>query len=273
VQRGVDAVAAGGTVNVEAGNYATYSAGAKLLTVAFQNGPTLAQQSDPITGGTALVVTGTTGNDTFKFNPGGPGYSVEADVGQWPKGRYSPTGRIVAYGLAGDDDISAARGVTLPCWFYGGDGNDRLKGGNGNNVLLGGAGDDLLVGGNARNILIGGTGANRIVGGSGDDILIAGSTAFDGTEAALAAIQAEWVRTDRTYQQRYDDLMNVGVGPGGSVRLNHDTVSWSGVQNVLTGAAGQDWFFAHLFGGGVLDKITDLSAAEFATDIDFINGP
>jgi Ca2+-binding RTX toxin-like protein len=281
VQRGVDAVAAGGTVNVEAGNYSTYTAGAKLLTVAFQNGPILAQQSDPITGGAALVVTGTAGNDTFKFNPGGPGYSVEADVGQWPKGRFSPTGRIVAYGLAGDDDIQVAGGITLPVWLYGGDGNDRLKGGGGHNVELGGAGDDLLVGGNDRDILIGGTGADRIVGNAEDDILIAGSTAFDGNEAALCAILAEWT-SGRSYAARVANLTGTGTGSDFASRLNGcyflrvtdqlatTTVFDDGAADVLTGTSGSDWFFANLSGGGVLDKITDLSAAEFANDLTFI---
>ena len=41
---------------------------------------------------------------------------------------------------------------------------------------------------------------------------------------------------------------------------------------MLTGSAGQDWFFANL-DTGVLDKITDLGAAEFAIDLDFINAP
>ena len=40
--------------------------------------------------------------------------------------------------------------------------------------------------------------------------------------------------------------------------------------DVLTGSAGQDWYFANVQGGGVQDKITDLSAQEFAGDLDFI---
>src|SRR5262249_40090938 len=44
IQRGVDAVAEGGTVNVEAGSYQKYDAGSKLVTIAFENGPVLTQQ-------------------------------------------------------------------------------------------------------------------------------------------------------------------------------------------------------------------------------------
>jgi hypothetical protein len=42
-------------------------------------------------------------------------------------------------------------------------------------------------------------------------------------------------------------------------------------EDVLTGSAGLDWFLANL-DTGVRDRITDLSAAEFANDLDFI-GP
>ena len=53
------------------------------------------------------------------------------------------------------------------------------------------------------------------------------------------------------------------------------TVFDDGSADVLTGSAGQDWFFANLAkdstDSGVLDKVTDLSASEFASDLDFIN--
>ncbi len=46
----------------------------------------------------------------------------------------------------------------------------------------------------------------------------------------------------------------------------------------MTGSAGQDWFFANQFldngdNPNHKDKITDLHAAEFANDLDFITGP
>ena len=82
-----------------------------------------------------------------------------------------PTGRIVAHGGTGNDDVQVAGGITLPAWLYGDDGNDRLKGGSGPNVILGGPGDDLLVGGSNRDLLIGGTSADKIVGNEADDIL------------------------------------------------------------------------------------------------------
>ena len=40
-------------------------------------------------------------------------------------------------------------------------------------------------------------------------------------------------------------------------------------KDTMTGSAGQDWFFANL-ASGVIDKVTDLSASEFAEDLEFI---
>jgi Ca2+-binding RTX toxin-like protein len=51
------------------------------------------------------------------------------------------------------------------------------------------------------------------------------------------------------------------------------TVFDDGAEDVLTGSAGSDWFFANLSGAGVKDKVTDLSAKEFATDLDVILAP
>lgn len=219
------------------------------------------------------TINGTGGNDTIVLTPLGNSGQVNVKLNGKLLGTYSSGGRLSIHGQAGDDDIQVAGAVSIPLWLYGDAGNDRLKGGDGVNVLMGGAGDDLLVGGSERDILIGGTGADRIVGNEADDILIAGSTAFDANDVALLAILQSWTCTDRTYQQRCDDLKTVGIGDNGSIRLNAETVFDDGVQDLLTGSAGQDWFFANLAGSGVKDKVTDLSAAEFAIDLDWILWP
>jgi ELWxxDGT repeat protein len=219
-----------------------------------------------------LLIGGTAADDAITVNAGGQGAGVSVVLNGASLGRFTPTGRIVAYGYAGSDDITVAGSVTLPAWLYGGAGDDRLKGGDGHDVLLGEDGDDLLVGGGGRDLLIGGTGADRIVGNADDDILIAGRTLFDADPAALAAVMAEWTRADRTYQQRIDALM-AGGGNNGSVVLNAGTVSDDDEVDVLTGSSGQDWFLFNRDNDGVVkDKVTDLSAAEFALDLDFIQG-
>jgi serralysin len=81
----------------------------------------------------------------------------------------------------------------------GGDGNDHLTGGIGNNNIDGGAGDDILRGGGGNNNLLGGKGndtlfaddgSGNLDGGDGDDVLYAGlNTTFvqggDGTDTLL----------------------------------------------------------------------------------------
>ena len=42
--------------------------------------------------------------------------------------------------------------------------------------------------------------------------------------------------------------MNMGVGPGGAVKLNATTVFDDGAVIILTGGSSQDWFFVIFFG-------------------------
>jgi hypothetical protein len=254
IQRGIDAVATGGTVNVEAGgSYQSYVTGSKLVTVAFQNGPVLTQEADAFAPSKrTLVVTGTPGNDKILFNPGtGPAGTVKVLVNNLPQGLFSPTGRLIAYGMAGNDDIEVASGITLSAWLYGGAGNDRLKGGGGNNVLVGGAGDNELIGGPRNDLMIGGSGPSTLLGTGGNDLMIAGTTAFDANEAALSAIMAEWT-SGRSYADRIANLSGTGSGlrANGSDFLIASgpsaTVFDNGVSDVLHGGSGMDWFFANL---------------------------
>jgi hypothetical protein len=251
IQLGVNAIAAGGTVNVEAsGSYKQYDAGSKLVTVRFDGGPTLSQQPNPQDPTLRdLVVTGNDGNDHIHFTPGGQ--EIQAQVDGFPNGRFDPTGRLVAYGVAGNNVIQVAGSITLPAWLYAGPGNDLLHGGGGNDVLVGGGGNDTLIAGGGRDLLIGGCGAAQLVGNSGDDIMITGTTAFDGNEAALAAIMAEWTSA-RDYATRIANLSGTGSGPSSNGNYfliasgPNATVFDNGVSDVLNGGSGMDWFFANL---------------------------
>jgi hypothetical protein len=268
IQRGIDAIAPGGTVNVEAsGSYKKYDAGSKLVTVQFDGGPTLSQQPNPQDPTLLdLIVTGNDGNDHIHFTPGGQ--EIQAQVDGFPNGRFNPTGRLVAYGMAGNNVIQVAGGITLPAWLYAGPGNDLLQGGGGNDVLVGGGGNDTLISGKGRDLLIGGAGAAHLVGNSGDDILIAGTTAFDNNEAALAAIMAEWT-SNRSYADRVANLSGTGTGPSsnGSYYLIASgpsaTVFDNGASNVLNGGGGMDWFFANL----ALDSINGQHDSEIVENL------
>ncbi|MGE4404576.1 calcium-binding protein [Pseudomonas sp.] len=56
----------------------------------------------------------------------------------------------------------------------GGDGTDRLYGGDGNDSLAGELGTDYLYGGNGNDVLLGGEGADNLYGEAGNDILEGG---------------------------------------------------------------------------------------------------
>jgi Ca2+-binding RTX toxin-like protein len=188
-----------------------------------------------------------------------------------PNGRFAPSGRIVAYGLAGNDTLQVAGGITLPDYLFGGDGNDLLQGGGGPSVLAGGAGDDQLLGGSGRDVLIGGLGSDQLVGNSGGDLLIAGTTAFDSDLAALNAILAEWTSA-RSYADRVANLSGTGSGP----RANGDvfliasgtgaTVFDDGAVNQLQGASGMNWYFAKR-SGSLTDVITGLHDGEVVENL------
>jgi Ca2+-binding RTX toxin-like protein len=263
VQRGVDIIPAGGTVNVETGVRGDFFVGSKLLTVAFEDGSSITQQVDDLDPTRrSLVVLGTVGNDTIAFKLGDHN-GIRVEMNHLPVGTFRPDGRLIANGLDGSDDIEVSQDIHLSAWLYGGaSGNNRLKGGGGNDVLIGGFGDDTLIGGGGRDLLIGDGGNDHLDGSGDDDILIGGFTAWDdgafdsGNEAALAAIMAEWTSA-HDYQTRVNNLVN-GGGLNGDFTLTPDSsVFDDGSANVLDGNAGRDLFFA-----GLLDAIAHRRANE-----------
>jgi Ca2+-binding RTX toxin-like protein len=171
---------------------------------------------------TALVVGGTTGDDRINIVPKGRN-GVRLLINGKSQGVFSPTGSIIMYGQAGNDHLHLAGSIRLKAILHGDDGNDVLQGGKAGDVLLGGIGLDHLLGKQGPDILIGGENEDRLVGNEGDDILIGGSTAIDSDDAALAALAMEWAA-------------------GGDI--TPPTVTDDGAVDMLTGAAGTDWFFA-----------------------------
>jgi Ca2+-binding RTX toxin-like protein len=105
-----------------------------------------------------------------------------------------------------------------------GSAGDDILVGNGGNVLDGGAGRDLLIAGNAAGILR---------GGGGEDLLIAGTTAYDLDPGALAAIHAEWTRTDIDYDVRVANLTTNNGAPVPKL-IADETVKSNGGGNVLS---------------------------------------
>lgn len=250
IQRGVDQVPVGGWVNIETDARGNYSVGTKLLTVAYGDGSSVTQQADSLDPTrTTLVVMGTYGDDSIKFEKGS-GNGVRVDMNGLPRGTFHPDGRLIAYGVEGSDRIEVSEKIQLSAWLFGGaSGNNILKGGGGNNVLQGGYGDDTLIAGLGRDLLIGDGGADHLEGRSGDTILIGGYWAFGSTygvyETAVAAIMAEWT-SNLDYDTRVNHLINGGGANGYYTLTPSETVYDDGAVDVLTSGTGRDLFFASL---------------------------
>ncbi len=211
---------------------------------------------------TALLVGGTAGNDVITFVPGLPQGTVVVMMGLQSQGTYPATGRLIAYGNAGNDVITSLVPMR-PVFFDGGAGNDYLTGGGNHDILLGGSGNDILVGGYGRDLLIGGTGADILLSTEGEDLLVAGSTTYDANDLALYAIMAEWTSA-RTFSTRVANLKNTESGP--RANQNYFLVASGPATTVLDdtsvdalyGDAGSDWMLANL-SGGVERDLTDKS--------------
>lgn len=90
----------------------------------------------------------------------------------------APTDLVDIEAAAGSDVVDASA-LTAPAAV-------SVAGGNGDDVLLGGTGDDTLSGNDGDDVLIGGDGFDALNGGAGDDILLGGETVTDGLIATKA---------------------------------------------------------------------------------------
>jgi Ca2+-binding RTX toxin-like protein len=193
----------------------------------------------------ALFVYGTAANDVILVNPGRAAGSVAVQFNGQSRGTFSPTGRIIVHGLAGNDTIGVSSQVTRPAWLYGEDGSDVLWGGGGPNLLFGGAGNDTLYSGKGRNLLIGGAGSDLLTGGAGDALFIGGTTAYDANDLALAAIMNEW-NSNAGCATRVGHLTGTTGGLNGSCYLRAATVFNDNASDKLRGGCAADVFFQGL---------------------------
>lgn len=228
--------------------------------------------------GDDLAIGGTSDHDVIHFATASGG-KVKAYVnGAW-LGPFTASGRLMAYGGAGNDLLSVGLLTNRDGWLFGGAGDDLLNGGPGEDVLVGGEGYDLAAGGFGRDLIIGGAGADALFGNYDEDVIVAGTTAFDASELALGLIMAEWT-SSRSYQQRVANLEGTGSGTSWNDRANGGTflvaqpggshgvtVFDDGDSDLLAGGLDRDWFFANLLGEGDLDFIADLTWRDLAEDL------
>lgn len=132
-------------------------------------------------------------------------------------------------GGTGDDSVYGASGADT---LWGNEGNDNLRGGSGEDVLIGGEGDDHLNGGRDDDQLDGGAGADYLRGGSGDDVLSGGG----GTDKLRGGSGNDLLLggegDDSLYGGRASDALHGGVG--------NDVLRGGRGEDLLLGGSGDD---------------------------------
>lgn len=150
--------------------------------------------------GNELMALGTLGDDRILFIKDGSDIVVTIN-GEVSRFRAASVARIVTGGGDGNDRIDA-RAMTLPAQIFGGNGDDTLVGGSGddyacasygNDVIRGGGGDDLLcgrvgdddvAGGSGNDTVTGDEGLDVVSGGNGNDLVFGGSQYKDPVEGS-----------------------------------------------------------------------------------------
>lgn len=222
---------------------------------------------DPVgTGETVLFIGGTNGRDKIEIKKGKRFGTIKVKIeNKDDKTRFEDEfgpgiDRVVIYGRDGDDDIKVHKDVpVLATELYGGRGDDKLDGGDGDDILVGGEGKDKLTGGKGRDILLGGADQDDLKSDDGDDILVGDIYENENNRAAILAIAVEWLRTDLSYADRVTHLRD-GGGLNGVFMLNSTTILDDNAEDKLQGKKGLDWFLA-----GEDDDIKGLQDNEILT--------
>ena len=212
------------------------------------------------------VLLGRSGDDVFRFQT--PGSTIGAidgggGVNTLDYSTYTTEVRVnLGAGSATDVTGQAANLDNV----YGGSAGDRLIGDFGSNVLVGNGGNDFLDGfRGGLDVLIGGTGADQLLAtGIGGALFIGGDVAEADRNnvQSMRAIQTTW-NLPANVATKVATLA-AGVGAGGTVRLNADTLDGDGVMDTfVSGQAGHAYYreLGDAFAGilpGADDQVIDV---------------
>lgn len=182
----------------------------------------------------------------------------------------SGSGNSVAFAGTGDDTL------------YGGDGHEELGGGTGDDSIAGGAGNDTIYGG--RDDQSSTSQNDRLEGGDGDDIIFASGGADivsggDGDDSLFGGSQNDEVSggngNDTIFGGTGNDVVNGDAGAddifggGGRDVINggtgDDTLRASGGNDTITGGAGSDLFIFSQNHGA--DRIEDFDLDDDSLDL------
>ncbi|MFM8289704.1 MAG: beta strand repeat-containing protein, partial [Planctomycetaceae bacterium] len=186
---------------------------------------------------TDLYVGGTTANDTIALGLSGANTTVT--INGVSVGSFAPTGRIVVFGLPGNDIITLASTITRPAWLAGDNGTDTLTGGAGNDTLVGGEGSDSLVGGSGNDTYLFDAdtdpGRDTVNDSAGVETLDFSATTGQGVTLNLGLTTAQVVTANLTLTLTSATAIENVIGSA-----QGDTLIGNTLANTLEGGAGND---------------------------------
>jgi Ca2+-binding RTX toxin-like protein len=239
---------------------------------------------ESIDGRTALILTGSGGNDQGTVNDDGGKWTISgSDVtnGDPTNPDCSGNGTITCTGAvdaieatlgAGDDELTIGQSVphSIPSTLEGGTGSDKLVGGAANDVLYAGEdhSPDTLEGGGGNDVLYGvnishpkkDSGPATMIGGGGSDLMIGGQPCdgdtFDGgpganDSASFARVHNSGVAVEATIGGSVVDPDGGGSCSAGQIDSSTEKIEGSPGNDILTGDNGPNT----LLGRGGNDKL------------------
>ena len=206
-----------------------------------------------------LFITGTENADTFAVTTSGSNLVVTKNgtATSYPLGDYA---RIYIDALGGNDSVTTDSSVTLAMRIDGGDGNDNLLAGSGDDHIDAGAGNDTLTGMD---------GDDTLDGGGGTDVAEYNITGTDAVHATVntgtEAGEDGFAATDT-----FAGIENLSGGPANDTLYGDDNANklWGNAgDDSLIGGAGND---TYVFSGTDLGTDHIDEAADANTDtLDF----
>lgn len=127
-----------------------------------------------------LLVQGSNKSDTIKLSLAVEDHGLlQVDINGKMAGRFSLTdvNFVRTYGLGGSDMMTVDEGegpITKRVYMFGGNGNDTMITGSGDDFVIGGKGDDLAETGDGNDYIEGNAGDDRLMAGSGRDTVNGG---------------------------------------------------------------------------------------------------
>jgi Ca2+-binding RTX toxin-like protein len=227
----------------------------------------------PLSGATTINVTGGKGNDRITVERKGQWVTVTNSAGLASQGAGKVHGNTVRFKVKGPTDavqIDGGEGndrlqvkgmpTRVPVTLSGGNGNDKLYGGKGNDLLNDGAGNDKLYGGGGSDGLTNSQGRDRLFGGAGADLLVSSSLDqgdfVDGGKGrdnvSFAQVGHEFaVRAQIGGTARRIDASGKVFGPTLRIAGSADDLEGTEGDDVLIGDAKEN----HLLGRGGKDRL------------------